>query len=346
MKRTTLYIILFFISIIFSEKKAVAQKTDTIVHINGNVLTGDLKKLVYGVFTWKMDGMGTISFEEVKVNTIISKKQFEIKMKDGTIYFGSLDSSRIHRIVNILVEKQRKLVAIDDIVEVYPIKRSFWMRTSGNFSLGVNYSKGSDVATVAFSSDLSYRKKKSYFELNWDNNNTFQADTLTSSKMDAMFAWQRLLKDKWSYQVAVGATQNSELGTKLRVDLNVIGLRDISYNIWNRLYAGAGLSVSRETPYDDSAEQSDLAGLFQIVWKVYKYKIPKVWVDANISFLPYFTNWGRYRAVLNLNPKVSIFSDDFKVGFTSYYSFDSEPSSNSSSTSDYGINLQLTYSFH
>lgn len=346
MKRIAIYIILFFISFFITEKKAVAQKTDTIVHINGNVLTGDLKKLVYGVFTWKMDGMGTISLEEVKVNTIISKKQFEIKMKDGSIYFGSLDSSRIHRKVNILVEKRRKLVAIDDIVEVYPIKRSFWMRTSGNFSLGVNYSKGSDVATVAFTSWLSYRKEKSYFEFNWDNNNTFQADSLTSSKLDASFAWQRLLKEKWSYQVAVGGSQNSELGTKLRVDFNVLGLRDITYNIWNRLYAGAGLSVARETPYDDSGEITDLAGLFQIVWKVYKYKIPKVWVDANISFLPYFTDWGRYRAVLNLNPKVSIFNDDFKVGFTSYYTFDSEPTSDSASTSDYGINLQLTYYFH
>jgi len=324
----------------------VAQKTDTIVHINGNVLTGDFKKMVYGVVSWKMDGMGTISMEEVKVNTIISKKQFEIKLKNGTIYFGSMDSSSIDRKVNILVENERELVSIEDIVEVYPIKRSFWLRTSGNFSLGVNYSKGSDIATVAFSSNLNYREKRSYYYFDWDNNNTFQGDSLSSSKADAEIAWQRLIKKKWSSQVAVGASQNSELGTKLRVNLNVIGLRDISYNIWNRLYAGAGLSVSRETPYDDSGETNDLAGLFQVVWKVYKYTYPKVWVDSNISFLPYMTDSGRYRTVFNLNPKVSVFNDNFKVGFSFYYSFDSKPPSETSSTYDYGINLQLTYSFH
>jgi len=43
-----------------------AQKTDTIVHINGNVLTGDFKRMNYGIVTWKMDGMGTISLEEPK----------------------------------------------------------------------------------------------------------------------------------------------------------------------------------------------------------------------------------------------------------------------------------------
>ena len=346
MKRGAIYTILFFILIFYAHRSAIAQKTDTIVHVNGNVLTGDFKKMVYGVVTWKMDGMGTISLEEVKVNTIISKKQFEIKMKNGTIYFGSLDSSRIDRKVNLLTENRKELVAIEDIVEIYPIKRSFWMRTKGNFSLGINYSKGSNVATIAFSGDLNYRKRRSYFDFNWDNNNTFQGDSLSSSNANTTFAWQRLLKKKYSTQVSVGASQNSELGTKLRLDLNIIGLRDISYNIWNRLYAGAGLSVTRETPYDDSGAQSDLAGLFQVVWKVYKYTIPKVWVDSNINFLPYITDPGRYRTVFNLNPKVSIFSDNFKIGFIFYYNYDNQPPPEASSTNDYGINLQLTYSFH
>ena len=205
--RRGIYTILFFILIFYANRPAIAQKTDTIVHVNGNVLTGDFKKMAYGVVTWKMEGMGTISMEEVKVNTIKSKKQFEIKMKDGSIYFGSMDSSRIDRNVNILTEKGRELINIEDIVEVYPIKRSFWMRTSGNFSLGLNYSKGSGIATFAFSGDLSYRKKKSYFDFNWDNNNTFQSDSLSSSNINTIFGWQRLLKKKWSTLVSVGASR-------------------------------------------------------------------------------------------------------------------------------------------
>ena len=118
-----------------------AQKTDTIVHINGNVLTGDLKRMVSGVVTWKMDGMGTISVEETKVNTIISKKQFQIKMESGVIFFGSFDASEDHRMVYIVTGSERKLIPVHEIVEIYPIKKSFIMRTSGNFSLGLNYTK-------------------------------------------------------------------------------------------------------------------------------------------------------------------------------------------------------------
>ena len=95
-------IVVLFISIFFLQENIFAQKTDTIVHVNGDILTGDLKKMIYGVATWKMDGMGTISMEEVKINTIKSKKLFEIKMKSGLIYFGSFDTSHIDRKVYIL----------------------------------------------------------------------------------------------------------------------------------------------------------------------------------------------------------------------------------------------------
>lgn len=346
LRSKTKYIVLFFILILSVDKSALAQKTDTIVHINGNVLTGDFKKMAYGVITYKMDGMGTISLEEVKVNTMRSIKQFEVKMKDGSFYYGSMDTSSTDRMVNILSENDRKLIFIEDIVEVYPIRRSFWMRTHGDLSLGVNYSKGSNVATLAFSGNLNYRKKRSYFEFNWDNNNTFQSDSITSSNINTEFGWQLLLKNKWSSMISISGSQNSELGTKLRLALNMIGIRDITYNIWNRLFAGAGLTVVRETPYDDSGITEDLAGLVHVAWKVYKYTAPKVWVDANVSFIPYFTDPGRYRVVINLNPQVSVFSNNFKIGFASYYNFDNRPPSSATASYDYGINLQLTYTFH
>ena len=128
LRSKTIFLILFFILMLFGGRRVIAQKIDTIVHINGNVLTGDFKKMAYGVITWKMEGMGTISLEEVKVNTIRSRKQFEIKMKDGAIYFGSMDTSSVDRKVNIITQNGKELIFIDDIVEVYPIRRNFWMR--------------------------------------------------------------------------------------------------------------------------------------------------------------------------------------------------------------------------
>lgn len=316
------------------------------MHINGNVMTGDFKKMLYGVVTWKMDGMGTISLEEPKVKTIISKKQFEIKMKSGKFYYASFDSSAIARKVYLKMSDQSRLVNVEDIVQVYPIKNSFWNRLSGNFSLGTNYSKASNVATLAFSGNLDYRKRTSYFSLAWDSNDTYQGDTLSSSKSDVSIAWQRSLNKGWSADVALAAAQNTELGTKLRIGLSLIGIKDLAYNNWNRLYAGAGINIAQEKGYDNNIITNDLAGSFILYWKVYKLSSPKVWVDANLSYLPYLTNGPRNRVTFNLSPKVNLFSDNFKVGLNFYYNYDSKPSSEAAANDDYGLNLQLTYSFH
>jgi len=221
------------------------------------------------------------------------------------------------------------------------------MRTSGNLSLGANYSKGSDVATVSFSGNFSYRKKSQYLDLSWDSNNTYQKDSLSARKNDIELTWQRLLNKGWSSNVMIAASQNLQLGTKLRVSLNLAAVKDLTYNNWNRLYVGAGLNLSQETSFDNTiSETNDVAGLFQVKWKVYKLTSPKVWVDADLSFLPYLTDPGRNRLSINVNPQVKVFSNNFKIGLQTYYSYDSKPTTEDASNDDYGMSLQLTYSYH
>ena len=40
--------------------------------------------------------------------------------------------------VNMIISSGKELVNIDNIVQIFPIKNSFWLRTSGNFGLGFN----------------------------------------------------------------------------------------------------------------------------------------------------------------------------------------------------------------
>lgn len=330
----------------FPQIKGLAQKTDTIVHVNGNILTGDFKKLENAVVTWKMDGMGTINLEEPYINAIISEKQFEIKMKSGQIYYSSFIASESSRTVNIIVLDEKKLINLGDVVEVHPIKRNIWMRLSGNISLGANYQKSSDATTLSLAGNLDYRKKKTYFQLNWNVNLSYQGDSVTTNNSDINLSWQRSFKNKWSSLVSVGTSQNLQLGIKRRYTVSLGAVKDIVYNTWNRLYFGTALSGMNETPYDDLAVSTDLAGLVRVGWEVYKFTSPKVQLNTNISYIPYITGDSRSRVNFNLNPSISVLNDNFKVGFTFYYSSDSNPPEGSLSKDDLGINLQLGYVLH
>jgi hypothetical protein len=201
------------------------------------------------------------------------------------------------------------------------------------------------VATLAFSGNLDYRKRSTSYSLVWNTNDTYQGDSLSSSKSDISLSWQRLLNKSWSADLSVGASKNLQLGTELRWNFTAAGTKDLAYNEWNRLYVAMGLNASREIPVGDGEIADDLAGIIQLKWKVYKLTGAKVWLDADINYLPYLTDQ-RNRLNLNLNPQVSIFSNDFKIGLNFYYTYDSQPQNIDASTDDYGLNLQFTYSLN
>lgn len=347
MNKATIHIILFLVLIFSAQIEGLAQKTDSIVHINGNILTGDFKKMEYGIITWKMQGMGTIDVEEPFVSTIISQKQFEIIMKNGLIYYSSFEASDSTGEVIVKSGSEKIPIKIDDIIEIHPIKRSFWMRFSGNVSLGANFAKSSNLTTIAFSGNLDYRYQKSYFNLIWNLNLSYQTDSLVTNNSEIDLSWQRLFKKQWSSLVGIGTSQNLQLGIRRRYNVTLGTVKDISNSTWSRLYLAGALTGINEISYDaNTPATQDLAGVIRFGYNIYKYTSPKISLQSNINYIPYFTGDSRYRASLNLNPSISIWNNNFKVGINFYYTYDSNPPEGSLSNEDYGINLQLTYSLN
>jgi len=326
--------------------EGLAQKTDTIVHTNGNILKGDFKKMENGIVTWKMDGMGTISLEIPYVSTIISQKQFEVIMKNGLIYYSSFEASENADSVIINVADEKVLINIDDIIEIHPIEGSFWQRFSGNISLGGNFSKSSQLTTVAFSGNLQFRNKKTSFTADWLLNLSYQEDSLITNNSEVNISWQHLFENQWSSIVSLGRSQNLQLGIKERYNLAVGATKDVTNTTWSRLYLTGGLTGISERSFDpNSAPQIDFAGVIRLAYDIFKYTSPKISLQSNINFIPYLTGEERYRASFNLTPNVSILNNNFKVGFNFYYNYDSRPPASSLSNEDYGINLQLTYTY-
>jgi len=324
---------------------SMAQKTDTIIHINGNVLLGEIKKLDNGIISFKMDGMGTIKFELDKINTFKSQKSFQIVVKNGMQYYGSFDTSLSKRMVNMNLINGRELVAVENIVELYPIKKNFWLRTSGLFSLGFSYSKGSGIANLNTSGKLDYRNRKSYTVFNWTENTTLQKDTITSNKTDLTLNFQRAIIRKWYFGLNAELSSNSELGLDMRA---LAGFSIINYlvqNYHNRLYLSAGSSGNKEWSGGETTPVNNIEGLLGLNYHYFKFTNPEIHITTYLKTYPNFTTAGRWRLNYSLDAMVEVIND-FHVGINFYYNFDSKPLSADASTNDYGITTTLSYSFH
>ncbi|PLX13294.1 MAG: hypothetical protein C0598_03995 [Marinilabiliales bacterium] len=336
---------IFIFLFLFANAAVFAQKTDTIVHINGNILTGEIKRLDYGIISYKMDGMGTIKFQTNKIKTIISKKQFEIKLADGFNYFASIDSSNTGRSVKLILSNSGFNVDIDEINEIYPLKQNFWLRLSGKLSLGYSYNKGSGINNFNFAGNFDYRKRKSHFDLSWNSNFTAKEDSILSSKSDVSLVYEHYLKNHFSVYTKTSADHATEMGLELRMSQAVAGLYDLVYNHRNRLNTSLGLSGNREWSVSDTISQDNLEAFVSLNYKFYKYISPKLDISTSFIFYPSLTDKGRLRITYDLNSSIEVFNDFF-VGLNYYYSFDSKPIGINSSNEDWGITTTFGYSFH
>ncbi len=61
-----------------------SQKDDTVRLDNGDRITGEIKKVEYGIMNLKTSDMGTLYIEWTKIESIKSKKFFEIYLNDNT----------------------------------------------------------------------------------------------------------------------------------------------------------------------------------------------------------------------------------------------------------------------
>jgi hypothetical protein len=143
-----------------------AQKTDKVFLLNGDQLTGEIKSLNLAKLRVDIDGPGIIDIKWEKVKMIRSNRVFEMVLQSGEVLLGQPDS---------LFFSSRQ-IEVDDIVEMYPIRKKILKRLNGNFSTGLSYTKSSDVFEFNFSGAINYRIPKLESSLTANSYITNKAD--------------------------------------------------------------------------------------------------------------------------------------------------------------------------
>jgi hypothetical protein len=311
------------------------QKTDKVVLLNKDTLTGEILSMKLGMLTYKMDGPGTIDIKWEYVTGIASKKVFDFTLRNGEIVVGSLDS---------LFKSHQKII-LNDIIEIIPIKDRFLHRLVGDVSLGINYTKSNSILQSNFSSNIAYIIPKSEYDLKLNSVLTnYGKDTSLTKKQDVTGSYMRNLNKNYFWAISLGWQQNTELGLASRYLLNgTFGLQPLTDN-HNRLLAAAGFSYNQEQSVETGQFSGNLDALFNISYKRFYYSTPKLSINASYSVFPGISDWGRIRMQADLNVSVEIFKD-FQTGLVFYYSYDNKPPQGSLSTNDYGILFTVGYTF-
>ncbi len=339
------FLMVLFLSI--SAFTAKAQKTDTLYHINGNVLRGEIKKYDLGLLYFKMDGMGTIKVENLKIKSFKSNKMLRIITKNNKVYYGDIDSSSNIGEIKIGLLNNRDRINIADIVEIFPIKGTFLLRLTGKADFGIDYSKSNNMLRINGSGDVTYRVKKWASEFSYSSLETVQelSDSLLyNSKTDISVSTEYLFSPSRRISIIAGLNTNTELGLAYRLYTGLSSKHYLFQTNRNRLFVELGFNANKELS-TDNVSTTNPEGIISLNYSIFKYNQPEIDLTSHTTVIPNLTFNGRWRFDSGFKLSVEIFYNFF-VKLELYYLYDSKPNSADASNTDWGFMTGVGYSFN
>ncbi len=324
---------------------AVAEKTDVVILINGNAVTGEVKSLEFGLLEYSTDSMGTVGIDWEDIVSVTSKQSLQIELADGTRYYGELTPTADPRVVRVVTLSDEYVLGTPQIVRITPIETSenFLKRLDGSFSFGIQTQKASEITTSNLAADVSYRTRKYLLGLRANSSITDQpTEPYTTARQSINFNYQRFRKNRWFTDWFTGWEQNDEQGIAGRSSVGGAMGRYIVQTNKNQFSMTAGLQGAHTTFVGDEDSTNTGEGRIEIRY-LHRNLAPESSFRITYTLYPLLEDLSEYRAESDMSFRRELYDDLFlelSVGY-SYISYPPE----GASTTDYTATTSIGYSF-
>lgn len=329
-----------------SVQVAAAPKTDVVVFINGERLTGEVKGLERGILSYSTDFMGTISIEWDKVAQLRSNQLFEIEMLDGTravarpAEFGDAGTLRIGTagdgtVNSVPLAKASRIHALDE--------GRLRNRLDGFVSFGWSAAAANDVSQVSMNAGLTYRDELRLWDFTYDGARSESDSNPSAQSHTLAIDQQRFLRNRWFWNGGGNIASNDELGLDLRVLLGGGLGRYFFQTPHQEFFAAAGIGISHEE-FADGQTQESFEGIFAFSYDLYRFDAPEIDVSTSLTVYPSFTVSGRVRTDANVQMRYEIV-DDLFYRLSLQHTYDNKPQSLDAPDSDWSFVTSVGYSF-
>jgi hypothetical protein len=321
---------------------AWAQKADVVTLNNGDKITCEVKLLDHGQLKVSTDDLGTIYIEWLKIVSVTTKGTFQVETSSGLHLLGRLATSQPGSLA-VVSDTAPVVVAMNTVVSIAPIGRSFWSKLDGSLDVGTSYTQSSGVGQLNVNGSVTFRRPSLQLSLTGSSYFTHQEGADNTSRHNLQFSSARSILKQSLWMLLAAIDRNQELGYDLRSTVSAgVGHYFVRSNR-AILVLGGGLSVNEELPVDGEGVEN-LDGLISFRQSYFTYDFPKTDLSLSTDVFPGLSQWGRVRVEFNGSFKREIVHD-FTVGLTVYDSYDNKPPTAEARKNDVGITFTIGYTF-
>jgi hypothetical protein len=315
------------------------SKTDVITLVNGNDITGEIKQLLRGSLSFGTDSMGTLQVEWEDVVAVNSEFEYEVRLKNGDRYYGSLSAGNEPGQVRILDADGEQLVPVLEVVELRVLEATVADRFDIRLGIGYSYAKAADVGTLNLTSDVSYQDKNGVTGFDGRTSKTRQDGGSVGSNqytISRQFWTRRQQVIRWfegSYE------DNDELELDFRYTAG-FGLGKALVDTNRQSFIGfVGIQAASERGFEADRLQS-VEGVFGVTYNLWRFDTPELDLDTDFTVYPSITESGRWRGNANIRLSWELVKDLYwDVTYWSTY----DNRSQSGTDSDYGVSIGLAW---
>ena len=210
-------------SLLLAAPLVARESTDVLVMKNGDRITCEIKGFSQGVLSVSPPYViQTISVDWSQVARVESKQLFIVKMQDGTVYRGILNSVETpagHSMDIQVAETPQKKVVLDSakIANVAETSEKFFQRFTGGVNFGTTYSKGNQSTQYNLSGLVSYPRERWAAQVGFSSNLNRSSGATASTWNQVTPTYLRLLRwNNWFYEGLANFLQSDEQGINLQ----------------------------------------------------------------------------------------------------------------------------------
>src|SRR4029077_640578 len=320
------------------------DKTDVVTLRNGDRLSGDIVSLEFGILPLKTDNMSPLSIEWPAVRSVTSKFEFAVERLDGTKYHGVIATGADGAELMVQSAEGAARIPMAEVERISRFSPRFWDRINGALSVGFSYSKSSSIQVSSVNFNANYRSTTTDASLAFSSNTTKDSSGTTTNREllsgDVMFLQQS--RNFWSLLASVERDQS------LGIDARVVGGAALGRRFVQAAYTEltgiAGLVGTEEWIVDIPTPKTSVEAVLGGTWQVFRFIAPKTRLDLGLYVFPSLTESGRYRGPGH--PKLThYFPHHVTLRLPGYLSYDNQPPEPGAQTSDYGVTLNVGYTF-
>ncbi|SHL40932.1 DUF481 domain-containing protein [Flavobacterium saccharophilum] len=316
-----LFFILFFSAI-------YAQKSDTLVLKNNDVIIGEIKSMNKGILQIETDySKDDFKLEWKHVKNISSTRTHIITLSSGALLNGTISKSKTPNKCEIKdIETQTKTeVSLTDIVYIKPVDDSFWDRLDASFDVGIKLTKAENLQQLTINANLGYTAKRWFATGTYKQIQSVQDDSDPIRRIDTDLSYVHLLAKDYFIPLSVTTLSNTEQDIALRIISKAGYGKYILHD--NKKYWGvaSGLSFNHER-YTGVSDANKSLELF-LGTDFNLYDLGDFSIQSKVTVFPSLTENKRVRTDFNLDTKYDL-PLDFFIKLSFVYNYDNKPKNN------------------